>query len=375
VKTVVLIPCYNEAATVGRVVADFKALDQSLDVYVYDNNSSDGSAEVARAAGAIVVPEHRQGKGFVVRNMFRDIEADCYVMVDADETYSASDALRLADLVLAGEADMAIGDRLSTSYFAENHRALHSSGNRLVRVLVNRIFGSDIHDIMSGSRAFSRRFVKSFPVLSGGFEIETEMTIHALDKDFLVKELPITYRDRPAGSTSKLHTVRDGARVIRTILSLFKDYRSLAFFGIIAFVLFVLAIGLFIIPLREYLVTGKVGRIPILIVSVGLGVSALLSMVCAVVLDSLRKQSRQFYELLLTAQESGRRLAAVQGHATVADSPLSPVLSPVPAHTLEPSIVAPPGDDKQVLAEEPSGERLEEGPKSEGSPIVEPDGA
>ena len=250
-----------------------------------------------------MVREYRQGKGFVVRSMFRDINADCYIMVDADDTYRASDALRLAECVRTGQADMAIGDRLSTTYFAENTRRFHGAGNRVVRLLVNRIFHSDIHDIMTGSRAFSRRFVKSFPILSTGFEIETEMTIHALDKHFLVRELPIDYRDRPAGSQSKLNTVSDGARVIGTVLSLFKDYRPFAFFGLIALVLFAVALGSFIPPLREYLATGRVARLPLLVVSVGVGVSALLSLVCAVVLDSLRKQSRQFYELLLTLRQ------------------------------------------------------------------------
>jgi glycosyltransferase involved in cell wall biosynthesis len=300
VRVAVLIPCFNEATTIGQVVTDFKSEDPSLEVYVYDNNSTDNSASLAMKAGAIVVPEYRQGKGFVIRSMFRDIEADCYVMVDGDSTYLATDALRLSEQVLTGRADMVIGDRLSTSYFSQNRRALHGLGNRLVRFLVNRIFHSDIHDIMTGSRAFSRRFVKSFPVLSSGFEIETEMTIHALDKDFLLQEVPITYRDRPEGSTSKLHTLSDGTRVIRTILSLFKDYRPFAFFGLIAVALFVLAIGLFLIPFGEYLETGKVARIPLLITSVGLGIGALLSLVCAVVLDAVRKQSRQFYELLLT---------------------------------------------------------------------------
>lgn len=306
-RVAVLIPCFNEAATIEQVIADFKSVDPSLDIYVYDNNSTDDSAALATKAGAVVVPEYRQGKGFVVRSMFRDIEADCYVMIDADNTYSAADALGLCRYIADGSADMVIGDRLSTTYFSENQRSFHGFGNRLVRVLVNWIFHSDLHDIMTGSRAFSRRFVKSFPVLSGGFEIETEMTIHALDKDFLVKEVPITYKDRPEGSTSKLHTVRDGFRVMRTIISFFKEYRPLAFFGLIALFLFALAIGLFMIPFSEYLRTGEVTRFPLLITSVGLGIGALLSLLGAVVLDNLRKQSRQFYELIVTAQETAYR--------------------------------------------------------------------
>ena len=306
-KVAVLIPCFNEAATIKQVIADFKSVDPSLDIYVYDNNSTDDSAAIAAKAGAIVVPEYRQGKGFVVRSMFRDIEADCYVMVDADNTYSAADALGLCKYVADGSADMVIGDRLSTTYFSENQRSFHGFGNRLVRMLVNRIFHSDLHDIMTGSRAFSRRFVKAFPVLSGGFEIETEMTIHALDKDFLVKEVPITYRDRPEGSTSKLRTVSDGFRVMRTIVSFFKEYRPLAFFGLIALFLFVLSVVLFLIPFMEYVNTGEVARIPMLITSVGLGISALLSLLGAVVLDNLRRQSRQFYELIVTTQASAYR--------------------------------------------------------------------
>lgn len=301
-RTAVLIPCYNEATTIAKVVADFKRLNDSVDVYVYDNNSTDDSAALATAAGATVVREHRQGKGFVVRSMFRDIQADCYVMVDGDDTYAAADALALAGHILSGRADMVIGDRLSSTYFVENRRALHGPGNRLVRLLVNRIFGSDIHDIMTGCRAFNRRFVKTFPILSTGFEIETEMTIHALDKDFLVYEVPIGYRNRRVGSTSKLRTISDGVRVLRTIIVLFKDYRPLAFFGLAALVMFLIALAMFLVPFEEYVQTGYVSKVPTLVVSIAFGLGSLLSLVCGVVLDSLRKQSRQFYELLLTLE-------------------------------------------------------------------------
>jgi glycosyltransferase involved in cell wall biosynthesis len=310
-RIAVLIPCYNEACTIGKVVSDFKALDASLPIFVYDNNSTDDTAQIAADAGAIVVPEYRQGKGHVLRSMFRDIDADCYVMVDGDDTYPADEALALCELVRDGRADMVVGDRLSSTYFSENSRPLHGIGNRLVRWLVNRIFGSELRDIMSGSRAFSRRFVKSFPVATAGFEIETEMTIHALDKAFLIREVPIGYRDRPEGSCSKLSTFGDGTKVLRTIAALFKDYRPLAFFGIASALLMTAALVMFIVPLDEYLATGYVRKVPTLIVSIGLGMGSLLSLVCAVVLDSLRKQSKQFYELVLTMQaESDAREAA-----------------------------------------------------------------
>lgn len=299
-KTAILIPCYNEAATIAKVVADFRSAAPDAVVYVYDNNSTDGSAQLARDAGATVVPEFRQGKGFVVRSMFREVEADCYVMVDGDDTYPADEALALCRLVESGEADMVIGDRLSSTYFTENTRQFHGFGNRLVRFLVNRIFRSDVHDIMSGCRAFSRSFVRSFPVLSSGFEIETEMTIHALDRNFLIREVPIAYRDRGEGSESKLSTVSDGLRVLSMIGALFRDYRPLQFFLIIAILLFLASFALFIVPLDEYLLTGFVHRVPTLVVSIALGISAMLAFVSGIILESIRTHSRQFYELALT---------------------------------------------------------------------------
>jgi glycosyltransferase involved in cell wall biosynthesis len=299
-KTVVLIPCYNEAATISKVVGDFKSLAPDIDVYVYDNNSTDETARLATEAGAIVVPEHRQGKGFVVRSMFRDVDADCYVMVDGDDTYSAQDALALREFVADGRADMVIGDRLSSTYFQENKRRFHGVGNRMVRFLVNSIFHSDVQDIMTGCRCFSRTFVKSFPVLSGGFQVESEMTIHALDNNFLVHEVPIQYRDRPPGSESKLNTFSDGFRVLGTIFTLFRDYQPMVFFGIITAVLFVASAVMFSIPLEEYLQTGLVAKIPTLVVAVSLGIGAMLSLVCGVILESTRLRAKQFYELALT---------------------------------------------------------------------------
>lgn len=310
----VLIPCFNEAATIAKVVHDFRVAAPDASVFVYDNNSTDESARLAREAGALVVSEYRQGKGFVVRSMFRDIDADCYIMVDGDDTYPAEGAVSMATYVLEGRADMVIGDRLSSTYFDENKRQFHGAGNRLVRLLVNRMFTSDVHDIMTGCRVFSRRFVKSFPVMSGGFEIETEMTIHALDKNFLIKEVPVAYRDRIEGSDSKLSTFADGARVLRTIFLLFRDYRPMRFFGILAAFLFLLSFAFFLRPISDYLTSGLVPTFPSLIVSIALGISALLSLVCGVVLASIRTQSRQFYELALTAFAENERLErAIRG--------------------------------------------------------------
>lgn len=306
-KIAVLVPCYNEELTIGNVIDDFKNVIPEADIYVYDNNSTDRTALIAKEKGAIVIPEYRQGKGNVVRSMFRHIEADCYIMVDGDDTYPAKDALRLAQLIIDGKADMAIGDRLSSTYFTENKRAFHNFGNKLVRLLINKIFKNEIKDIMTGCRAFSRRFVKSFPVLANGFEIETEMSIHALDKRFLISEIPISYRDRPEGSESKLSTFSDGYKVLKTIIKLYKDYKPISFFGFVSLLFFIIS-GLMFVPiLVEYLNTGLVARFPTLIVSVGLGVAALLSLVCGLILDTVKKHSDQFYELELNRIESEER--------------------------------------------------------------------
>lgn len=239
-KTAVLIPCYNESLTIGKVVKDFQRVLPDADIYVYDNNSTDGSAEIAEEAGAIVRHEYKQGKGNVLRSMFRDIEADCYVMVDADDTYPAEDAPGMVQLVLEGRADMVIGDRLNTTYFEENKRPFHDFGNKLVRWLVNNLFDGNLQDIMTGYRAMNRRFVKEYPLLSKGFEVETEMSLFALDGNYLVREVPVEYRDRPAGSESKLNTFSDGFRVLRMIVMLFRDYKPLLFFNVLAGICFVL---------------------------------------------------------------------------------------------------------------------------------------
>jgi glycosyltransferase involved in cell wall biosynthesis len=296
-RTAVLVPCYNEALTVGKVVEDFLAADSGVTVYVYDNNSIDDTAKNAVAAGATVVREYRQGKGHVVRSMFRDINADIYVMVDGDDTYPADEALALRKFIVERSADMVIGDRLSSTYFEQNKRRFHGMGNMLVRSLVNRLFHSDLHDIMTGCRCMSREFVKTMPVMSPGFEIETEMTIHALDKGFSIKEIPISYRDRTEGSHSKLNTLSDGTRVLRMLLQLFRDYRPMRFFGVVTAILFVLSMALFVVPLDEYLTTGLVTRFPTLIVSVALGLGSMLSFACGVLLDSIRTHSLQSYEL------------------------------------------------------------------------------
>ena len=298
-KIAVLIPCYNEAATIDKVVRDFRAALPEAVVYVYDNNSTDGTGDIARTAGAVVRRERRQGKGNVIRTMFRDVEARCYLMVDGDDTYPAEQARQLTDAVLLEGADMAVGDRLSSTYFTENKRPFHNSGNVLVRGLVNRFFRGHIVDIMTGYRAFSRLFVKSFPVLSKGFEIETEMSIHALDKNLRLVSVPVDYRDRPAGSQSKLNTYSDGAKVLMTIFRLVKDYKPLAFFSVVSLVLMAAAAVLFLPVFLEYLDTGLVERFPTLIVAGFLAVGGLLTFCCGLILDTVIKKERQNFELWL----------------------------------------------------------------------------
>ncbi len=306
-KVAVLIPCYNEEKTVQKVVKDYRRVLPQADIYVYDNNSTDRTAELAAQAGAIVKREYRQGKGNVIRSMFRQIDADCYLMIDGDDTYPAEPAPEMVRMILDGEADMVNGDRLSSTYFTENKRPFHNTGNRLVRGLINHLFHADVRDIMTGYRAFSRGFVKTFPVLSRGFEIETEMTIHAVDKNFLIREVPVDYRDRPEGSVSKLNTYSDGAKVLCTIFRLYKDYKPFAFFGMGALLFLILAAVLFLPVGIEFLRTGLVPRFPTLIVSVTLALCALLSFVAGVILDVVVKKHRQLFELMLTMFEKGGR--------------------------------------------------------------------
>ena len=268
-------------------------------IYVYDNNSTDGTDDIARKAGAIVRYEYRQGKGNVIRTMFRDIDADCYLMIDGDDTYPAENAREMCDLILSGAADMVIGDRLSSTYFTENKRPFHNVGNVMVRKFINMFWRpkNPILDVMTGYRAFSPLFVKSFPVLSKGFEIETEMTIHALDKNFLLKSVPVNYRDRPEGSESKLNTYVDGAKVIMTIFNLYRDYKPLQFFGVIALLLAIISLIMFLPVFYDYLQTSLVPRFPTLIVSGFLMLASLLSFACGLILDTIAKNNRKTFEL------------------------------------------------------------------------------
>lgn len=298
-KIAVIIPCFNEAMTIGHVVEDFKKELPDADIYVYDNNSTDHTVEEAQKAGAIVRKERRQGKGNVIRSMFRQIDADCYVLVDGDDTYPAYHAKEMCRRVLEDGVDMVIGDRLSSTYQHVNTRQLHHSGNLLVRWLINKLFGSNIHDIMTGYRAMGKTFVKFFPVLSKGFEIETEMTIHALDHNYHIEEIPIDYRNRPQGSTSKLSTFSDGTKVLKTIFLLFRDYKPFLFFSIIAYVLAFIAFILMIPIYKEYMKTGLVPRFPTLIGSGFLLMFAIIMWIDGLILEVICKRHRQLYELLL----------------------------------------------------------------------------
>lgn len=298
-KIAVLIPCYNESKTIEKVVKDYKAALPEADIYVYDNNSKDGTDEIARNAGAIVRYETKQGKGNVIRTMFRDIDADCYLMIDGDDTYPAENAREMCEYVLNDNVDMVIGDRLSSTYFQENKRPFHNLGNKMVRGLINKIFKNNINDIMTGYRAFSYKFAKTFPILSKGFEIETEMSIYAIDKNFTLKEIPVQYRDRPAGSVSKLNTYKDGARVLKTIATLFKEYKPSLFFNTISIFFYIIAI-LFAIPVfSEYFNTGLVPRFPTLIVACISLVIGLLLNVTSLILQVIVKKHRQLFELQL----------------------------------------------------------------------------
>ncbi|MGM9589129.1 MAG: glycosyltransferase family 2 protein [Faecousia sp.] len=308
-KIAVLIPCYNEAMTIEKVVNDWKTALPEATVYVYNNNSKDDTAEIARRAGAIVRDEFKQGKGNVIRRMFREIDAECYVMVDGDDTYPADCAREMVDKVLNRKVDMVIGDRLSSTYFSENKRPFHNFGNSIVRGSINLLFHSDIKDIMTGCRAFSYQFVKSFPVLSRGFEIETEMTIYAIDRNMFLENVVIPYRDRPEGSESKLNTYSDGIKVLLTIAKLFRVYKPLAFFGSIALVLILLAVGFFIPVLVEFIQTGLVPKFPTLIACGFVGVAAIQSLFTGLLLESIRHKNKQDFEMdLIHIQNMYNRL-------------------------------------------------------------------
>ncbi len=296
-KLAILIPCYNEAQTIEKVILDFRTQLPYADIYVFDNNSTDNSVELADAAGAHVRFVSHQGKGNVLRYAFRTVNADCYLMTDGDDTYPAEFAHQLIEPILNQTADMVIGDRLSSTYFSENKRRLHGFGNKLVRFLINKLWKSNIHDIMSGYRAFSRAFVKLYPVLSPGFEVETEMTIHALDKRFNIKEITIPYRDRPEGSFSKLSTVKDGFKVLKTISHLFKYYKPFVFFTWIALFFLIISLVLFISVFTEFIETGIVPRFPTLIVSGFLGLIAVVTFFTGLVSDGIIKRNIADFEL------------------------------------------------------------------------------
>lgn len=304
-KVAVLLPCYNESLTIEKVVKDFRAQLPDADIWVYDNNSTDGSGDLARAAGAKVRRVVQQGKGHVVRRMFQEIEADVYVMVDADDTYPADEVQKLIQPILNGEADMVNGDRLSSTYMTENKRPGHNFGNTLVCTLIRVLWGQRVHDVMTGYRAFSRLFVKSCPVLANGFEIETEMTLHTIDKRMSLIEVPVQYRDRPEGSFSKLNTVSDGFRVLFTIFNLFRFYRPELFFGTVGMVLLLIAAGLFVPVLLDYFQTGLVPRVPTQIFSGFVAIAGLLSFGVGLILGACKKQSDQMFEIIVS-QERGR---------------------------------------------------------------------
>ena len=298
-RIAVLIPCYNEEKTIEKVITDFRKQLPDAVVYVYNNNSTDRTAEIAARAGAVVRPEYMQGKGNVIRRMFREIDAECYLMVDGDDTYPAESAGEMAALVLEGKADMVVGDRLSATYYTENKRLFHNFGNVLVRKSINLLFRNQIKDIMTGYRAFSYEFVKTFPVLSKGFEIETEMTIHAVDKNMQVRNVVIEYRDRPEGSESKLNTYSDGFRVLLTIARLYRTYHPFRFFATIALALVLIALILFIPIGVEYMKNGQVPRFPTLIVSGFLVIAAIQSLFAGLQLQTLVHKDRQDFEMRL----------------------------------------------------------------------------
>jgi len=306
-KIAVLIPCWNEEKTIKKVVKDFRKALPAAEIYVYDNNSSDETVAEAKKAGAIIRHEHKQGKGNVVRRMFREIDADAYILVDGDDTYPAERAQEMIDMVLNNGADMVVGDRLSSTYAKENKRRFHNFGNDLVRFSINRVFKTKIYDVMTGYRAFSYQFVKTFPVLSKGFEIETEMTIHAVDKNMQIENVVVEYRDRPKGSHSKLNTIPDGIKVIRTIARLFRDYKPARFWGLVAAVLYIVSIVFAIPVLVDYSHTGLVERFPTLIVCGFAFVTATISLFSGAILQAILRSNRRDFEFKLQQVEQDKK--------------------------------------------------------------------
>ncbi len=306
-KIAILIPCYNESQTIRKVVEDYKRVLPDAVIYVYDNNSSDGTDKIAKEVGAVVRYEHLQGKGNVIRRMFREIDARCYLMIDGDDTYPAEAAKQMTDLVLEKQVDMVVGDRLSSTYFNENKRPFHNFGNSIVRWSINWLFKSDIKDIMTGYRAFSYEFVKTFPVLSKGFEIETEMSIHAIDKNMYVENVIVDYRDRPNGSVSKLNTYSDGIKVVGTILRLFRAYKPLMFFGSVSALLSVLVLGFFIPIFYTFMQIGEVPNFPTLIVCGFAALAAIISLFSGLILSSIVQKNRQDFEYRLLETTVAKR--------------------------------------------------------------------
>lgn len=295
-KIAVLIPCYNEELTVEKTVGDFKRVLPNADIYVYNNNSKDRTKELALKAGTIVKDEYRQGKGAVVRSMFRDIDADVYVMVDGDDTYPAEEVEGLITPVLEGKADMVIGDRLSSTYYIENKRPFHNFGNSLVKGLINFLFKSDLNDIMTGYRSFSKKFVKCMPVMSDGFQIETEMTIFALTNNMQVVNVPITYRDRPEGSESKLNTYSDGFKVLLTLFNLFKDNRPFLFFGCLSLIIFILGLIVGVPVIDEFIKTSYITKVPSAVLAAALMINSFLMLSVGIVLDAIKNEKRYLFE-------------------------------------------------------------------------------
>ncbi|MCM1568084.1 MAG: glycosyltransferase family 2 protein [Roseburia sp.] len=311
-KIAVLIPCYNEEQTIGKVVKDVREALPEAAVYVYDNNSTDGTVELAMEEGAIVRHEYKQGKGNVIRRMFREIDAQCYLMIDGDDTYPLNCAAQMVDRVLEHNADMVVGDRLSSTYFTENKRPFHNFGNSLMRAGINSLFRSDIKDIMTGYRAFSYEFVKTFPVFSKGFEIETEMSIHAVNYNLQVENVVVEYRDRPEGSVSKLNTYSDGLRVIRKMLQLYKNYRPLRFFGFLCFVLVAIAVVLFVPVVGDYISTGLVPRFPTMIGCGFMAMAGIQSFFAGMILEVMAAKDRRDFEYRLN-KVSGEKKSILQG--------------------------------------------------------------
>lgn len=303
-KVAVLIPCYNEELTIEKVIKDFKKELPEADIYVYDNNSKDKTAEIAKQNGAIVKHEYKQGKGNVVKSMFYDIDADIYVMVDGDDTYPAEFVHQLIKPVEEGQADMCIGDRLSNgTYQKENKRLFHEFGNNLVKKAINLLFKTKLKDIMTGYRVFSKKFVKNMPVMTPKFEIETEMSLYGLDKGFVIEEIPIDYRDRPEGSSSKLNTISDGIKVIKTIIKMYKNYKPLQFFTYIAIIVFLIGLLIGCPVIIEFFKTKYITKVPSAILATGLVTLSVIIGQCGVILDTVVKINKENYQLNLLRYE------------------------------------------------------------------------